>query len=280
MADDALEAVPVALDAPLFGDVDQAQQSFARLGVGLVEQRDRKPEGGRGVGFGPDEVVPIRNPQVVVGPGAIGLEAVLLARGLEETAPAALRGGPGQIEGLPRRGVGVADVAVVPDDDVAVGGVFDDGVEARALREQSAIAANAHDRLHAQAQLGAGVGLGDEVVRAGGNALQPRVAVIERGNQQHRNFGRERVGTEAATDFKAVHAGHHDIEHDQVGQHLRNHLQCFLAANPEAAIDGSLSATLLPAEWRSEPGLEVVHEAGPNLVFPRRVRFRGFVIHG
>ena len=89
----------------------------------------------------------------------------------------------------------------------------------------------AHQAAHAREQRGIVDRLGEEIVGAG---IEPRDAVgrlVERGDHHDRHMGGLGIGLDAAADFEAVHARHHDVEQDDVGLVLLHALERFLAAD-------------------------------------------------
>jgi hypothetical protein len=58
--------------------------------------------------------------------------------------------------------------------------------------------------------------LGQEVVGAAFQPLDPVVGLVERRHHDHRHMRRLRSGLERAADFEAVHLRHHHVENDEV----------------------------------------------------------------
>ncbi len=58
--------------------------------------------------------------------------------------------------------------------------------------------------------------LGDVIDRAHFQPLGFVVHFVHGGDENHRNVARHRIGFQGHADFVAAHAGHHDVEQDQV----------------------------------------------------------------
>lgn len=86
---------------------------------------------------------------------------------------------------------------------------------------EAAIAVQARDGAEPGAQLGGVEGLAEEVVGPGLQPAQLGGAVVEGGEHDHRHGGERGLGAQLRADFVAVHAGHHDVEEDDVGPGLR-----------------------------------------------------------
>src|SRR5262252_3217492 len=82
-------------------------------------------------------------------------------------------------------------------------------------------------RADAGEELGAVDRLGQELADAAVHALEPRVEVVTGGEEDDRDAGA--AVAQRGADLEAVHAGHHDVEQDQVDTPLADHAQAFLA---------------------------------------------------
>ena len=94
-----------------------------------------------------------------------------------------------------------------------------------ALAVQAGVAVEPRDGLHASAQFRRVEGLDHEIIRAATDAGQARLAVIQRGDHDHGDLGQGGRCAQPATDLEAVHAGHHHVEQDEVGEQLGGELQ-------------------------------------------------------
>jgi hypothetical protein len=59
--------------------------------------------------------------------------------------------------------------------------------------------------------------LGEKVVGARLEPLHPVGRLVERGDNDHRDVLRARLGLEPPANLETVHAGHHHVEQDDVG---------------------------------------------------------------
>jgi hypothetical protein len=89
-----------------------------------------------------------------------------------------------------------------------------------AFIEQGTKAIEPHNTAHAGAQFGAIKRLADKIVGTGINALQARCLIIECGHEHNWDEIHAWIGTQAATDLKAIHTRHHHIKQHQIG-HMR-----------------------------------------------------------
>ena len=60
--------------------------------------------------------------------------------------------------------------------------------------------------------------LADEVLCPGGEALAGHLSMVDPGQDQGRQFGERRSGADREQQLEAVHAGHQEVEQDQVGR--------------------------------------------------------------
>ena len=71
-------------------------------------------------------------------------------------------------------------------------------------------------RAHARDQRQLGNRLGQEIVGAGFEPAHAVGRLVERGDHDHRNVMRCRVGLEPAAHFEPVHVRHHHVEQDEI----------------------------------------------------------------
>ncbi len=69
--------------------------------------------------------------------------------------------------------------------------------------------------------------LGEEVVRAAFEATDAVGGLVERGDHHHREMHGGRVGFQTGADFEAVHAGHHDVQQNDVAASIAAELERF-----------------------------------------------------
>ena len=80
------------------------------------------------------------------------------------------------------------------------------------------------ERAHAGEKSDVGDRLGQEIVGPGFQAAQPVGGVRQRRHHDDRKIGGTRVGLQPAANLKAVHARHHHVEQDYIGQFRRGDL--------------------------------------------------------
>jgi hypothetical protein len=78
-----------------------------------------------------------------------------------------------------------------------------------------------HLRAHARQHHRGPQRLGDVVDRAHRQPALFLLGGVERGDADHRDVARQRIGAQAAHHLEAVHAGHHQVEQDQIGLRLQ-----------------------------------------------------------
>jgi hypothetical protein len=114
---------------------------------------------------------------------------------------------------------------------------------------------------HAREQHDVVDGLGQKVRGARFQALDTIGAAVEGRDQHHRDVAGDRVFLELAADGEAVHAGHHDVQQDDVGQVARGHGQGRRAVH--GAGDFVVLGRQLGLE-QADIGLDVVDDEDPG----------------
>ena len=87
-----------------------------------------------------------------------------------------------------------------------------------ALLEQLLIAVQAGDADQARPQLEPVEGFRDEIIRTGFQSGQQRIAVIQGGEDDDRDFGHLRIVADALADFETGHSRHHHVQQDHIRQ--------------------------------------------------------------
>ena len=128
-----------------------------------------------------------------------------------------------------------------------------------------AVSLGLEQRPHARLHLQHLERLGEIIIRARLEAARLVLHFFERGKKHDRHLGGLRHLAQAAADFVAVQARHHDVEQHQIRRRARGDLQRHLAVEREAELVVRLQAL----DEDVEVGLGVVHESarGSRKVF-------------